>query len=291
MLSLSELPSPSSFSLLPRDPFLNAQDTPPPPPPPAPQTHRQSPRPALKSRPTECPGRQALAGAVSGAPLLGEEDGAVPGPQASAAGEPERSKRGSGSREPTDQSPGLLAPAHGPLPHRADSAPCRPATPSARRHLRPLPPSPKAAFSCRSARLSPSSPHPGGSELLLQAAPRRPHPTPGSLQSRFLPSTDTSRSKGPGPARNCDTEPKLAFPASLLLLYLWKGAKKLSPLAQASTKLIELQGWRQAGAGPSRESLNVDALRRPEKGGGRRGRCVGGGKKSLQQWMVWDGRR
>ena len=54
MLSLSELPSPSSSSLLPRDPFLNPQDTPPPPPPPAPQTHRQSPRPALRSRPTEC---------------------------------------------------------------------------------------------------------------------------------------------------------------------------------------------------------------------------------------------
>lgn len=291
MLPLSELPSPSSFSLLPRDPFLNAQDTPPPPPPPAPQTHRQSPRPALKSRPTECPGRQALAGAVSGAPLLGEEDGAVPGPQASAAGEPERSKRGSGSREPTDRSPGLLAPAHGPLPHRADSAPCRPATPSARRHPRPLPPSPKAAFSCRSARLSPSSPHPGGSELLLQAPPRRPHPTPGSLQSRFLPSTATSRSKGPGPARNCDTEPQLAFPASLLLLYLWKGAKKLSPLAPGlnqadrTTRVETGRCW--AFQGVSERGCPAEARegRRPEGGG------VGGGKKSLQQWMVWDRRR
>ena len=34
---------------------------------------------------------------------------------------------------------------------------------------------------------------------------------------------------------------------------------------------MELQGWRQAGAGPSRESLNVGALRGPEKKGGRSG--------------------
>lgn len=59
-----------------------------------------------------------------------------------------------------------------------------------------------------------------------------PHPNPSSLQSqRSLPPPpiDTSRSKGPGTARNCDTKPQPVFPASLLPC-LWEGAK-LSPLA------------------------------------------------------------
>ena len=55
-------------------------------------------------------------------------------------------------------------------------------------------------------------------------------PTPRSLQSRPLPSGDISESKGPGPARNCDTEPQPAFPVFLRLPFpASEGAEQLSP--------------------------------------------------------------
>lgn len=134
---------------------------------------------------------------------------------------------------PDDRSPPLLTPAH-----RAASPPGW-LLPSRPPPLPPLPPSTPGQNSgislqtCQVPCLSPSSPYPALLAALAKGLPpRNPYPNPSSLQSRCsLPSIGTSRSKGPSRARNCDTEPQPAFPASLLLPCLWEEAKKLSPLA------------------------------------------------------------
>ena len=157
-------------------------------------------------------------------------------------------------------------------------------------------PSTKWPWSSWSGPYSPSSPHPGGSERLLHKPlpPRHHHhPTPRSLQRRPLPSGDISQSKGPGPARNCDTEPQPAFPVSLRLPCLGKGPSSSPHHLQAGAKLRELQGWRRAGCWAFQ---GVSDYGCPAGGGGgglREGKRLGGGgggKKSLQHWMVWDGR-
>lgn len=135
-----------------------------------------------------------LAGAVSGAPLLGKEDGAVPCPEASAAEEPELSRRGgrsprevmwekaegrgcqgvgppllparltgAGANRPTGALASLPPPT-GQLPHHADSSPAGHPLSQAP----PCPPTPNqdSRISLQTSPvplLSPSSPHPGGS--------------------------------------------------------------------------------------------------------------------------------
>ena len=185
-------------------------------------------------------------------------------------------------------------------PWASSSRPLPRPTPSWRLSLSylPLHPSPAAACPRRAGRgsplplLTPAARSGSYTNRCIPGTTPHHHPTPRSLQSRPLPSGDISQSKGPGPARNCDTEPQPAFPVFLRLPCLGKGLSSSPHHLQAGAKLRELQGWRRAGCWAFREFLTVGALRGvwgpSARGRGWRGGW--GGKKSLQHWMVWDGR-